>query len=129
METAHDPLGDGFRLVELFAGACERMNDFARQQRDEGRPARAGTDIRAFRHGARLEKWVELDLDAGTGRVYCWWLEMGIDRANITVLASVSIAHGEFNEDFRQSARSLEDAAEALDDALRWLEGKRSVRE
>jgi hypothetical protein len=62
-----------------FALACERMNEFARTLRESSRfeTVRTGADIRYYKNGWRLEKWVEAELNKDQGLWAAWWLELG----------------------------------------------------
>lgn len=65
--------------IGQFALACERLNEFALRLRESSRfeTVRTGADIRYYKNGWRLEKWVEAELSRNEGLWAAWWLELG----------------------------------------------------
>ena len=79
MDIGHDDV----QIFELFAAACDQIDEYARTL-DASRQffdVRTGADIRNYRSGWRLEKWIEADIHkggvAGGGFTAVWWLELG----------------------------------------------------
>jgi len=66
-------------IIFLFAQACEELIDFAVSLR--GRPEFAnvttGADIRNYKSGWPLEKWIEAEIVGSDGAYAVWWLELG----------------------------------------------------
>jgi hypothetical protein len=65
--------------IRQFAFACEQMNEFAQSLRASSKfgMVRTGADIRNYKNGWRLEKWVEAELNKEQGLWAAWWLESG----------------------------------------------------
>lgn len=65
--------------IGLFARACETLNEFARSLRESNlfSSVRAGSDIRYYETGWRLEKWVEAEINKVEELGAVWWLEIG----------------------------------------------------
>ena len=63
MDIGHDEI----QMFELFAAACDRLNEYARTLDASRRffDVRTGADIRNYQSGWRLEKWIEADIQKG----------------------------------------------------------------
>jgi hypothetical protein len=88
--------------IAHFALACERMNDFERSMRNSAiyDAVRSGADIRHYKSGWRLEKWVEAELDGGEGIWAVWWMELECRDGTWIVESHVGVSPSEFSFDF-----------------------------
>lgn len=86
--------GSGDKAIELFAKACERLNEFARDLRSSSLYANALTssNIRNYLHGWRLEKYVEAAVQGDSENTASWCLELGKPEF-WSINASVCLAH------------------------------------
>src|SRR5688572_33469053 len=73
---------DHVRMFELFAAACDQLNEYSRRLDASSRffDVRTGADIRNYESGWRLQKWIGADIHTGGvekgGLCACWWLEL-----------------------------------------------------
>ena len=119
--------------VAQFAQACERMNDFARSLRESGRfhEVRAGADIRSYRNGWRMEKWVEARLHSKEELWAAWWLEIGPRPDGWMIESSVAVSPDIFHDGLNdriantpdELTKQLSAAVEELQSALRQRNG------
>jgi hypothetical protein len=83
------------KAIELFAKACERLNDFSRDLWESSLYVNALTssNIRNYLQGWRLEKYVEANLQNSPEDSVSWCLELG-KPDHWLIHADVSVAHG-----------------------------------
>ncbi len=122
--------------IEAFASTCERLNDFARELREKSGfgDVRTGADIREYKHGWRLEKYVEADVDSQKGQVAAWWIEMGRLGTGWLVSSSVSISHTDIHVELpERNAKNSSELRSALrsavDELVRMGYGENSFAE
>ena len=101
------------------------MNDFARFLRESGRfhEVRAGADIRSYRNGWRLEKWVEAKLHSKDELWAAWWLEIGPQSDGWMIESSVAISpeilHDGLNDRIANTPGELAEQLSAAIDELK----------
>jgi hypothetical protein len=89
------PNGSGDKAIELFAKACERLNEFARNLRSSSLYANAlpSSNIRNYLDGGwSLQKYVEAVVQGSPEDTASWCLELGKPEL-WSINASVSLAH------------------------------------
>ena len=119
-------------VIELFASACERLNDYAQQLRrhPEYKIVKTGADIRSYQSGWRMEKWVELLLSERDGTWAAWWLQMGLVDKKWTIECHLSVSNGDlFIDAPTRRAISIEDFGCGLSEAVEWLVSALDVNE
>jgi hypothetical protein len=117
------------RVIELFAIACEKLNDFARSMSSPSlfRTGRTFADIRNYASGWRLEKYVEASVWGREDEVAAWCLELGKEERWI-VQASVNLAHSEIYLELVNSFAETEEELElALNKAITVLVSEAEV--
>ena len=104
------------RVIELFAMACEKLNDFARSINPPSlfRTGRTFADIRNYASGWRLEKYVEASVWGRKDEIAAWCLELG-KKERWIVQASVNLAHSEI---YMELINSLAETEEEIESAL-----------
>jgi hypothetical protein len=117
------------RVIELFAMACEKLNDFARSMNSPSlfREGRTSADIRNYALGWRLEKYVEAFVWGREDEIAAWCLELG-KKERWIVQASVNLAHSEIYLELINSFAETEEEVElALDKAVTLLVAEAEV--
>jgi hypothetical protein len=126
MDIGHDVI----QVFELFATACDQLNDYARSLRNSGRffDVRTGTGIRNYQSGWRFEKWIEADIHKGGvaqgGFCAVWWLELGPgEPSGLKLEASLSVnpEHSDIDLPSR-TAVTLSEFKEALAEIVNELQ-------
>jgi hypothetical protein len=89
------------RALAALAKAFEEMNEFARTVERDARFERVttGTDLREYRTGWTLEKYVEAYLNTSDGSAAVWWLEVSEDDRRWKTYSKISVSYGELDED------------------------------
>ena len=108
------------RAIELFARCCERLNEFARDLREQKRfgDVRTHADIRYYADGWRLEKSVEADLAPADGHIVAWCIELARVGDEWRVASSANASHSEIYRDLGdRMASSVAQLERALDEA------------
>lgn len=85
-------------VIETFATACEQINAYAGSLRSGAvfSNVRTGADIRLYKTGWRLEKWMEAELNPKEGWWAAWWIELGETDGLWRIETHLSISHSEF---------------------------------
>ncbi len=115
---------DSAHVIELFAKACEEINEYARKLRESQafRSVKTGADIRMYNSGWRLEKFIEGELNSQESQYSVWWLELGRSNNQWVVTSNVSISNSNVDFDLCcMKAGFSEDLAECLQVAVRKL--------
>lgn len=110
--------------IELFAQCCERLNEFARDLREQKRygDVRTHADIRHYAHGWRLEKSVEAQVAVGDDHIVAWCIELGRADGKWLVVSSVNVSHSDIYRDLGdRTASSAGQLESALDEAVTAL--------
>lgn len=140
---------DEMQLFELFAAACDQLNDYARGLRKSGEffDVRTGTGIRNYQSGWRFQKWIEADIHKGGveagGFCAVWWLELGPgdpsglkidailyvspDHADIDLLSRSAVTLLEFKEMITNVVNELETALETNLEFIEAIETARAL--
>lgn len=117
------PNGSGDKAIELFAKACERLNEFARNLRSSSLYTNALTssNIRNYLHGWRLEKYVEAVVQGSSEDTASWCLELGKPEL-WSINASVCLAHSDISLELMDCSAETEEQLElALNKAVNAL--------
>lgn len=121
------------QLIEAF----EKINDFSRELRSEGRffSVLTGSDLRKYESGWAIEKYVEASLDKH-GHDLVWWMEFRCQDNAYKITCNVSISHSDyymdvydrvidFNGDVQATlpaaVRSLVEAESSHSEIARWI--------
>jgi len=140
---------DHVRMFELFAAACDQLNDHARSLRKSGEffDVRTGTGIRNYQSGWRFEKWIEADIHKGGvgagGFCAVWWLELGPgepsglkidatlhvnpDHADIDLRSRSAVTLLEFKEAITNVVNELQTALETNSEFIKAIETARGL--
>lgn len=108
------------KVITIFALFCEQMNAYAQKLRqlDKYKLVKTGADIRQYKDGWRLEKWIEILLNEEKGTWAALWLEMGVIDNAWTITHHLSISHNEFFFEFPQkTTTSIEELEHSLSEA------------
>ena len=114
------PNKSGDKAIELFAKACERLNEFARNLRNSSLYASVLTssNIRNYLHGWRLEKYVEAGFQGSLEDTASWCLELGKPEL-WSINASVCLAHSDISLELLDCLAETEEQLEiALNKAV-----------
>jgi hypothetical protein len=118
------PNGSGDKAIELFAKACERLNEFSRNLRSSSLYTNAlpYSNIQNYLHsGWSLQKYVEAVVQESPEDTASWYL--GLGKPGLWLInASVSLAHSgmsiEVLDCFAETDEQLELALKKAVDAL-----------
>ena len=117
------------RVIELFAIACEKLNEFAQSMNSPSlfSTGRTSADIRNYATGWRLEKYVEASVWGREDEIAAWCLELG-KKERWIVHASVNLAPSEIYLELINSLAETEEEIElALNKAVTLLVAEAQV--